>query len=445
MSTTGARGEPGPDAVALRGAERRRQGRARVVMLGGSSPFAIGLLDAIAADPRLPVLGDLVLVGRNAEALSMVATYGVGLLGPTGWRVTATVDRDEALTGADIVLNQIRLGGLEGRRRDEHLAADLGVPTDETIGPAGLAAAIRIAPGHRRLADDLKERCPDALVLNMTNPLSCSTALLSREGVRRVVGLCELPLVTARETCRILEEPLARVEWTYTGLNHRGFIHRLAVDGRDLLTELPQRMGARTIGGITAAEIASLGAIPMKHFALFRHPPPPAAASRTDLLMRLRGEILEELRADPSRSPPSLRHREQPWYPLALVPMLAAIAGTEPRELVVNLPGPDGIACEVQAAVSAERIVPSAGGPTPPAVSRWLDRYTNQEHRIVSAATDPSLETIRAALQADPLVATSDVDALARRMLEDVAKEIETTRRSPARSRQRPATATDVS
>jgi 6-phospho-beta-glucosidase len=392
----------------------------RIVVLGGSSPFTVGLVDAIAAADEAPAPAHLILHGRAADHLDLVGAYGRSVLEPKGWRVTTAVELDDALAGADVVVNQIRFGGLAGRRRDERLASDLHVPADETLGPAGLAAAIRIAPGHRDLARVLVERCPNALVLNLANPLSCSTALLHGGGVRRVVGLCELPLVTAREACRILELPLPDVAWMYTGLNHRGFIHRLTYRGRDLLGELPSRLGNRTLGGITAAEIASVGAIPMKHFALFRARPPAAAASRADQLRRLRRAIVADLRTDPTRRPPSLLERPQPWYPDAVVPMLSAAASTSPRSLVVNLPSRDGVVREVHAAVSAAGIVPDPVPPTPAAVTGWLDRATEHERRVLAAVADPTLAAIRASLGADPLVPAQDVAAFARRVLQDV-------------------------
>jgi 6-phospho-beta-glucosidase len=237
--------------------------------------------------------------------------------------------------------------------------------------------------------------------------------------VRRIAGLCELPLVTAQESSRILGLPLADVEWTYAGLNHRGFIHRFEHGGRDLLAELPDRLGDRSIGGVTAAEIASVGAIPMKHFALFR-PPVVAAASRVEILRRLRRTIVEELRADPTRSPPSLRERSQPWYPLAVVPMLSALTDPAPRRLVVNLPSADGVVREVHAAVSVAGILPEPVLPVSQALARRLDRSTEHERRILAATADPSLATVRAALDADPLVPPPDLDAFARRVFEDV-------------------------
>ena len=388
--------------------------RRRLVVLGGGSPFAIGLIDAIAGSPEAPP-SDIVLCGRTPEATELVRTYGQAALAPRGWDVTCTTDPVRGLAGADVVLNQIRYGGLDGRRRDERLAADLGVPADETLGPAGLAAAIRIAPGLADLARTLIAHCPEAVVLNLANPLGCSTALLHRGGVTRAVGLCELPLVTARQACGILGLPVSDVEWTYAGLNHRGFIHRLASRGRDLLEELPATLGERTIGGITSAEIASLGAIPMKHFALLRAGREPAP-SRTDLLAELRRAILAELRADPTVPPPSLGRRAQPWYRDAVAPMLAAISRREPRDLVVDLPSADGIVREVHATVSAEGVLPTPSGPPPPPVASWLARFEHHERRVLDAAVDPTPDTIHAALEADPLVADSDVEDFTDRM-----------------------------
>jgi alpha-galactosidase/6-phospho-beta-glucosidase family protein len=99
--------------------------------------------------------------------------------------------------------------------------------------------------------------------------------------------------------------------------------------------------------------------------------------------------------------------------------MLAAIGRREPRTLIVNLPAADGIVREVHAAVSAAGISPSPAPLPPPAVSRWIHRFAEHERRIMEAALDPGRETIRAALEADPLVASADVEASTRRVCRD--------------------------
>src|SRR5207237_6521899 len=101
---------------------------------------------------------------------------------------------DEAADGAAVIVNQIRFGGLEGRARDEALASRFQLPADETMGPCGLSAALRVVPRIRELAAELGRRCPDAWVLNLSNPLSITTRVMIRAGgPARSVGLCELP------------------------------------------------------------------------------------------------------------------------------------------------------------------------------------------------------------------------------------------------------------
>jgi 6-phospho-beta-glucosidase len=389
----------------------------RISLLGGSTPFAVGLIDAIVNAPGSIEPSRLVLFGRDADAMSLVASYGRAALEPLGWEVSDTRDLQAALEATDIVIHQIRYGGLEGRREDERLAAAFRLPADETIGPAGLSAAIRMAPGHRVLARSLVRLCPKALCLNLTNPLSCSTTLLNRWGARQVVGLCELPQVTMRVVCDVLGLRIEDVDWSYMGLNHRGFIHHISADGRDLLEDLLERLGDRTIGGITREEIRGVGAVPMKHLALFRTRPP-RSSSRAEGLVRLRRVILEELRARPLRSPPSIVKRPQPWYRDAVVPMLNAIGQTSFRRLVVNVLMEDGIVHEVPAAISSAAVIPEQGPPAPRGVVGWVERFVEHERLVVDAAADPSSAAIHAAVDADPLVPRSLVDAVARRVFE---------------------------
>src|SRR5262249_28940816 len=148
--------------------------------------------------------------------------------------------------------------------------------------------------------------------------LSITTAVLSRYGVRRCVGLCELPWYTVREACRLLGLPPREVQWSYSGLNHRGFIHELSYHERDYLAALPGVLGQETLGGIRACEIAELGAIPLKYFQLLIRRAT-ARVGRADYLMGLRKRLLAELRTSVSRSPPSLTERYLEWYPGAVV------------------------------------------------------------------------------------------------------------------------------
>ena len=355
----------------------------KLAVLGGSSPFAAALLDELGSVGTM----DVTLHGRDREALGLLVTYGTHRLGPSGWRVTATTDLAEALAGADVVIHQIRYGGLDGRAADERFAARLGVPADETLGPGGLRAALRMAPGLSALAQALATHCPGAVVLNLTNPLSCSTALLSRWSPCTTVGLCELPEATVAEACAVLGVAAGDVDWAYAGLNHRGFVLRIEHRGRDLLAELPGRLGGGDLGGITGPEIARLGALPLKYFSLFTRPPQ-HAVSRAGVLMDTRQAILDELRADPTASPPSLATRRQPWYRDAVVPFLGALTASTGTDVVASVAfSGDG---QIVASSGWDRTVRlwRAGDGS---LARTLDGHTHDVNSVAIAADNQTI------------------------------------------------------
>ena len=225
----------------------------RIAVLGGSNPFMVVFIDALVdALARLPAC-QLVLHGRNSRNLNAVTEYGCRSIGSRGWLVRSTTDLEAAVDGANIVVHQIRYGGLEGRERDEMIAVDCACPADETLGPGGLHAMLRTRAAIIEVADVLATRCPSAWVLNLTNPLSLVTALMVESGVNRCVGLCELPLTTAQSAAEVLALDFSQLRWQYAGLNHRGFVVDLRHDGADQMDELARRLANRTIGGVSGA------------------------------------------------------------------------------------------------------------------------------------------------------------------------------------------------
>lgn len=379
-------------------------GPLRLVVLGGSSPATPALVDALAAAPDLGP-GELVLFGRDRDALALVSRHAAARLAPSGWLVRWTDGLVEALSGATVVIHQIRYGGLAGRSADERLAAGLGLPADETQGPGGLQAGLRSAVGMRPVTLALADACP-ALVINLVNPLGLSTAVLADAGVP-VVGVCEVPVATVWEACAVLGVPAAEVRWQYAGLNHRGFVLRVELAGRDLLPGLPSRLGGATLGGVDAATISALRALPTKYHALHL-PGAGHRPGRASALRDLRARVLAELHEQPDRTPPSLTARPAEWYPLSVVPLLRAVSAAVPSRHVVNLPGPDGLVREGWAAVAAGGIVAEPRideADVPGPVRRWLRLFEDHERAALAATRRPQdQDRVRAALALDPLL-----------------------------------------
>jgi 6-phospho-beta-glucosidase len=284
------------------------------------------------------------------------------------------------------------------------------VPADETLGPAGLRAALRAAPPLRDLAERLRAAAPDALVVNLTNPLSVTTAVLAQAGLR-VWGLCELPLVTADSVAAMLGGD--GVDWAYTGLNHRGFLHGLRHDGQDALPLLAAALPDRSRLGVTGEEVAALGALPLKYFSLFAGDAP-HGFGRAAELDRLRATTLGELECDPKTRPPSLAEREAPWYTRSVGPVLAAAVSCAAVDTVVNVADDDGVVRERRArAVGSECLLAEETEP-PAGVLPWLDRFVAHEKAVLAAVDDPCYDTVLAACAADPLLPERAVTDAAR-------------------------------
>src|SRR6267378_2927081 len=121
----------------------------KLVILGGSTPFTAGLINALkAVGDRLPAQ-ELVLHGRNRANLDLVGRYACQQLQERGWRIHTTSQMEEALAEATTVIHQIRYGGMERRAVCEEVCARFGVIADETLGPAALLCAMLSVPEIR--------------------------------------------------------------------------------------------------------------------------------------------------------------------------------------------------------------------------------------------------------------------------------------------------------
>ncbi|HEY5222311.1 MAG TPA: 6-phospho-beta-glucosidase [Microbacteriaceae bacterium] len=168
--------------------------------------------------------------------------------------LTVTTDARTAIAGADFVFAAIRVGGLAGRRVDEHVALNLGVLGQETTGAGGIAYALRTVPVMLAYARLIAEFAPDAYLLNFTNPAGIITEALQSVLGDRVLGICDTPSGLGRRLATLLDldadlgndpehDPArnpnaSRLQFDYVGLNHLGWMRRVLFDGRDLLPGL---------------------------------------------------------------------------------------------------------------------------------------------------------------------------------------------------------------
>lgn len=285
----------------------------RLTILGGGG-FRVPLVyEAVAVGATGLVVDEVVLQDVDPQRLATMGQVIEGLraeLAAQGRlvhapRIRTTTDLADAVTGADFVFSAVRVGGAEGRTVDERVALDLGVLGQETVGPGGLAYALRTIPVVREIARTIAERAPQAWTISFTNPAGIVTEAMREFLGERVVGICDTPIGLVRRVGRLLGEDLVGAGRAgaasgtgidYVGLNHLGWLRAVTVDGHDRLpglladdAALDQIEEARLIG---PDWVRADGALPNEYLYYYLHTE--RAIARIRESRQTRGEFLAQ-------------------------------------------------------------------------------------------------------------------------------------------------------
>jgi len=209
----------------------------KVVYLGAGSSFFARLFADILNIPGADK-GEMALVDVDAERLELAHQLGERIVSTLGknWSLSATADRRAVLSGADYVICSVEVHGLESVSSDYEIPARYGVRQciGDTTGPGGVMKALRTAPVFLGALKDVEELCPDAWVLNYTNPMSILCLAASRAGGAKLAGLCHSVQGTSHVLAKYVDVPYHEMKWNVGGINHLAWFTELSRDGRDL-------------------------------------------------------------------------------------------------------------------------------------------------------------------------------------------------------------------
>ena len=155
-------------------------------------------------------------------------------------KIEATLDRREALRGADFVINMVQIGGFDSTLVDFEIPRKYGLKFTiaDTTGPGGFFRALRTYPMLSGLCRDMQEVCPKATLLNYSNPMSMNMQTITRTSGVRSVGLCHSVQGTFERLMKYIGEKPEEVAFICAGINHMAFYLRLEKNGVDLYPRL---------------------------------------------------------------------------------------------------------------------------------------------------------------------------------------------------------------
>lgn len=203
--------------------------------------------------------GEIRLVDPNEEHTQAIVgmLHAFNRLRRKDYRIVVSPDRRRALERADFVMATFSPGAMDAFHNDLEIPIRYGIrqPVSMTVGPAGISASLRTAPVAHEIIDEMEAVCPDAWMLNVTNPMSVVTRAMSAAARRvKLLGLCHefhsfrnvigpiigMPQPDGMDILTYLYRYLGEqgIEYTVAGVNHFIWLLRLSRDGVDLLPEV---------------------------------------------------------------------------------------------------------------------------------------------------------------------------------------------------------------
>lgn len=218
----------------------------KIVTIGGGSSYTPELVEGfINRYDTLPIKElCLVDIPEGKEKLETVGALAQRMVKKAGlpMKVTLSYDRKEALKGADFVTTQMRIGRLPARILDERIPISHGMIGQETNGAGGMFKAFRTIPVILDIVKDIQEICPDAWLINFTNPAGMVTEAIYRyTDFKRAIGLCNVPVNMVSGFAKMLNAKEEDVTMEIQGVNHFIFATDVFVNGVSRFDELLDR------------------------------------------------------------------------------------------------------------------------------------------------------------------------------------------------------------
>ncbi|PGC64915.1 6-phospho-beta-glucosidase [Bacillus safensis] len=412
----------------------------KIVTIGGGSSYTPELVEGfIKRYHELPVK-ELWLVDIKAgqEKLNIVGALAKRMVEKAGLpiEVHLTLDRREALKDADFVTTQFRVGLLEARAKDERIPLKYGVIGQETNGPGGLFKGLRTIPVILDIVKDMEELCPDAWLVNFTNPAGMVTeAVLRYTNLKKVVGLCNVPIGIKMGIAKALDVDVERIEVQFAGLNHMVYGLDVYLDGVSIMDQVLDELGNPnsqwSMKNIEAKNwepsfVKGLGVIPCPYHRYYyktkdmleeEQKAAQEKGTRAEVVQQVEQELFE-LYKDPDLSikPPQLEKRGGAYYSDAACNLISSIyndkhdiqpVNTVNRGAIASIPAESAV--EVNCIITKDGPKPIATGDLPVAVRGLVQQIKSFERVAAEAAVTGDYETALVAMTINPLVPSDDI------------------------------------
>jgi 6-phospho-beta-glucosidase len=420
----------------------------KIVTIGGGSSYTPEIIEGfINRYNELPVR-ELWLVDIEAgkEKLNIVADLAKRMVQKAGVpiEIHTTLNRREALPNADFVTTQFRVGLLDARIKDERIPLSHGYMGQETNGAGGMFKALRTIPVILEIDKDMTELCPNAWLINFTNPSGMITEAVLRYGKnKKVIGLCNVPIGMEMGAARLFNVDAGRIRIDFAGLNHMVFGLHVYLDGKEVTKSVITEIAAGKMDSIVK-NIINIDWVPEFILGLDIVPCPYHRYyfKKAEMLEKeleefskgeTRGEVVKKLEADlfqlykdPTldHKPPQLEKRGGAYYSDAACRLISSIyndkrdiqpVDTRNNGAITGI-SPDSIV-EISCVITKDGPQPLTMGELPIEINGLVQQIKSFERVVIDAAVTGDYNKALFAMTMNPLVSS---DRIAKILLDEM-------------------------
>ncbi len=368
-----------------------------LAVIGSGSTYCPELIDGFLKAKDSLNLVKVSFMDIDERKRTIVGNLCVRMLEKAGvdCEVVMTDDLDTALQGANFVVTQIRVGKLPARHLDESIPRKYDLIGQETTGIGGCFKALRTIPVIKHICDRIEAICPDAWLINFTNPSGIITEFVLNHTNVKNIGLCNVPIDMLDDVKEItgLDSDI-----TYLGLNHLSWITSVKKDGKELLPGLiesgfsPKVMANIKDDGFDIECLKTIQALPSSYLqyyycreAKLDHQRE-GDKTRAQVCMEIEEDLLkmyqdEELCVKPAL----LDQRGGHKYSLAAVSLIDSIANDKKDVHVVNIKNNGTLDFMADDDIVEIAAVIGADGATPVKVDKVESKHIINLMRVVKA------------------------------------------------------------
>lgn len=408
----------------------------KICTIGGGSSYTPELIEGfIKRYNELPVREIwLVDCEQGKEKLEIVGNLAKRMVKKAGLpiKINLTLDRRKAMEGADFITTQIRVGLLDARIKDESIPFKHGVMGQETNGPGGLFKALRTIPVILDICKEMEELCPNAWLINFTNPVGMVTeAVLRYSNIKKVIGLCNVPIGMEKDAANLLDVEQNRVRILFAGLNHMVYGLKVYLDGEEVTSTILEKMGTtvkqHTMKNIDAIKwdldiLKALNVMPSPYHRYFYMYPEllkealKKGETRGETVKKVEQELFELYKdSNLDEKPKALEQRGGAYYSDVACNLICSIyndkrdiqtVNTQNRGAITGIPYESAI--EVSSVITKEGPIPLTIGELPHQINGLVQQIKSFERVSCEAAVTGERNKGILAITIHPFVKSQD-------------------------------------